>query len=114
MSMTFEEVKLAGASDGLLSAGARRGMARLPGAAKAEYAEAYAAGRHCRRVAQGKERVASPEAAIDHAMTREEFATEFRRRPDLRQEFLSEAAFVAFAVAQRAGKITIVRKRASL
>ncbi len=114
MTMTTEEAARSGASDGLLSVEARRGMARLSAASKAEYAEAYATGRHCRRVAQGKERVASPEAAIpDHAMTREQLAAEFQRRPDLRREFLSEAAFVAFAIAERSGKVSIVRKRAS-
>jgi len=113
--MTTEEAARAGASAGLLGAGARRGMERLSGAALAAFAGAYATGRHCRRVAEGKERVVSPEAAIpDHATTRAELAAEFRRRPDLRREFSSEASFIAYALAERAGRVHVVRKRALL
>lgn len=115
MMTTTEQAARAGARAGLLGEGATRGMERLSSAALAAFGEAYATGRRCRRVAEGKERVASPEAAIPvHAMTREELAAEFQRRPDLRREFSSEASFVAFAIAERSGKVSIVRKRAVL
>ncbi|RNJ50286.1 hypothetical protein [Methylocystis hirsuta] len=113
--MAIEEAARDGACAGLLGAGVPRGMERLSGAAKAEFAEGYATGRHCRRVAEGKEHVRAAAPVIpDHAMTREQLVAEFRRRPDLRREFLSEAGFVAFAMAQRAGKVSVVRKRAVL
>lgn len=114
MTMTTEQAARAGASAGLLGEGEPRGMERLSNAAQAAFGEAYAKGRHCRRVAEGKEHLRAAAPTIPaNATTREQLAAEFQRRPDLRREFLSEAAFVAFAIAERSGKVSITRKRAS-
>ncbi len=103
--MTIEDAKRTGASAGLLGEGAPRGMGRLPGATQAAFGEAYAKGRHCRRVAEGKERVSSREGPMPQATSRADLAAEFARRADLRAEFSSVESFVAYAQAASAGKV---------
>lgn len=108
------QAKKAGARAGLLGEGKPQGFEKWPSKAQAEYLESYATGRHCRRVAEGKERVAAAAPSISaFATTREQLAAEYQRRADLQQEFLSEASFVAYAMAVRSGKLRILRRPAA-
>jgi hypothetical protein len=100
-----EQALRAGARAGLLGEGKPRGFERWPSKSQAEYLDGYATGRHCRRVAEGKERVAAAEPSPPvHATTRERLVDEFSRRADLQREFSSADTFVAFVMAERAGK----------
>ncbi|MBG0797555.1 hypothetical protein IYX23_07725 [Methylocystis sp. L43] len=111
LACSEEQANRAGASAGLLGEGKPLGFDRWPSEAQWAFSESYERARHCRRVAEGKERVAAAEPTIPaYATTREQLATEFQRRADLQQEFLSEAAFVAFAMAERSGKFRILRR----
>ena len=108
------QAKKAGVRAGLLGEGKPQGFDRWPSKAQAEYLESYATGRHCRRVAEGKEQVAAAEPTIPAcATTREQLAAEFQRRADLQQEFRSEASFVAYAMAVRSGTLRIHRRPAA-
>ena len=49
----------------------------------------------------------------DYAATGEQLADLYQRRADLQREFLSEADFVAFALAERSGKLRISRRPAA-
>jgi hypothetical protein len=71
--------------------------------------------RYAETIAERRNRVAAPatahaEAASIESTTREGLAAEFQRRVDLQQEFLSEADFVAFTMAERSGKLRILRR----
>ncbi|PWB89891.1 hypothetical protein C5688_13710 [Methylocystis sp. MitZ-2018] len=110
--MTIKEAEQIGARAGLLGDGKPKGFEQWPGPAQAAYSESYARGRHCRQVAEGKERVAAPEPNIpNETTTREQLAAEFQRRADLQQEFVSEAGFIAYAMAERAGKARRITDR---
>ncbi|NUJ82043.1 hypothetical protein HUN39_18855, partial [Methylocystis sp. FS] len=92
-----EQARRAGASAGLLGEGAPQGFDCWPSKAQWAFNESYERGRHCRRVAEGKERVAAAAPSIPtYATTRAQLAAEFQRRADLQREFLSEADFVAY------------------
>ncbi|MBG0801638.1 hypothetical protein IYW40_09090 [Methylocystis sp. H4A] len=96
------QAKKAGARAGLLGESTPQGFDRWPSKAKAAYCESYERGRHCRRVAEGKERIAAAAPSIPaYAATREQIAAEYQRRADLQREFLSEADFVAYVMAER-------------
>ncbi len=112
---SFEErARRAGASAGLLGEGKPEGFDRWPSKARAAYYESYERGRHCRRVAEGKERVAAAAPSIPaYATTREQLAAELQRRPDLQQELRSEASFVAYAMAVRSGTLRTHRRPAA-
>lgn len=89
----------------MLGEGKPRGFERWPSKLQAEYMESYARGRHCRRVAEGKARVAAAERSPPvHGTTREQLVDEFSRRADLQREFSSVNTFVAGVMAERAGK----------
>ncbi len=99
---------------GLLGEGTPQGFDRWPSKAQAAYYASYEKGRHCRRVAEGKEHVATAEPTVpDYAATGEQLADLYQRRADLQREFLSEADFVAFALAERSGKLRISRRPAA-
>jgi hypothetical protein len=109
-----EQARRAGARAGLLGEGKPQDFDRWPSKPQAAYLESYATGRHCRRVAEGKERVAAAEPSLPvHATTREQLAAAFARRPDLQREFGSADTFVAFAMAEREGKVRILRRPAA-
>ncbi|MCQ4188118.1 hypothetical protein [Methylocystis suflitae] len=106
-----EQARRAGARAGLLGDGHPQGFERLPSEVQWAFSESYTQGRHTARVADGKEHVAAGAMSIPaYATTREQLVAEFQRRADLQQEFLSEAAFVAFAMAERSGKLRILRR----
>ncbi|WP_292530237.1 hypothetical protein [Methylocystis sp.] len=112
--MNVEQASRAGARAGLLGEGAPQGFDRWPTESQLAFTESYGRGRHCRRVAEGKEHATAAAPSIpSYATTREQLAAEFRNRSDLQQEFLSETDFVAFALAERSGKLRILRRAAS-
>ena len=109
-----EQARRAGASAGMFGEGKPKSFDRWPSKAQAAYFESYEQGRHCRAVADGKERVATIEPSIPaHATTREQLAAEFQRRADLQQEFLCADDFVSFVMAERSGKLRILRRPAA-
>jgi hypothetical protein len=97
---------------GLLGEGTPQGFDRWPSKARAAYYESYEQGRHCRRVAEGKEHVALTINSAQSASTEDAWASEYDRSAAIRSEFRSKETYLAFKRFEASGTLRIHRRPA--
>ncbi|WP_292532283.1 hypothetical protein [Methylocystis sp.] len=105
-----EQAKRAGARAGLLGEGHPQGFDRWPSEAQWAFSESYERARHCRRVAEGKERVAPPVVSERAASTEDDWAAEYDRSAAIRSEFRSKETYLAFKRFEASGTLRILRR----
>ncbi|MGD9656906.1 MAG: hypothetical protein AB7U61_04575 [Methylocystis sp.] len=103
MIISVDQAARLGGSAGVLDEAEPAGFASWPGRAQAAYVEAYAKGRHCRLVAEGKRVITAGEPLIHGGSTRVQLISQYNTSEAVRREFPSLEVFLAYARAVEFG-----------